>query len=87
MSDYETEYNNRARVPEHVEIIPAWTRDAASYRAEASCELGVSYGPAPRQYYDLFRPQTMMPMRWRCSCMAATGRRWTRPPSATWRRD
>lgn len=59
MSDYETEYNNRARVPEHALIIPGWARDAAAYRAEASCELGVSYGPAPRQYYDLFRPQTM----------------------------
>jgi len=59
MADYETEYNNRARVPEHVAIIPRWARDAAAYRAEASCELGVSYGPSPRQYYDLFRPQTM----------------------------
>jgi arylformamidase len=59
MSDYETEYNNRARVPEHPGIIAGWTRDAAAYRAEASCELGVSYGPAPRQFYDLFRPQAM----------------------------
>lgn len=59
MADYETEYNNRARVPEHVDIIPGWARDAAAYRSVASCELGVSYGPSPRQYYDLFRPQTM----------------------------
>lgn len=59
MPDYESEYNNRARVPEHGAIIAGWARDAAAYRAEASCELGVSYGPTPRQYYDLFRPAEM----------------------------
>ncbi len=59
MPDYESEYNNRARVPEYVEIIPGWARDAEAYRAVASCELGVPYGPTPRQHYDLFRPQEM----------------------------
>jgi arylformamidase len=57
--DYESEYNNRARVPEHPEIIAGWARDASAYRQTASCELGVSYGPSSRQQYDLFRPQTM----------------------------
>jgi arylformamidase len=59
MPDYESEYDNRARVPEHPAIIAGWASAAAAYRAEASCELGVSYGPAPRQHYDLFRPQEM----------------------------
>ena len=59
MADYETEYNNRARVPEHPAIIAGWARDAAAYREAASCELGVSYGPSARQYYDLFRPTDM----------------------------
>ena len=27
--DYETEYNNRARVPEHPEIFARWQREAA----------------------------------------------------------
>ena len=31
--DYEVEYNNRARVPEHPEIFARWTRDGAAYRA------------------------------------------------------
>lgn len=57
--DYETEYNNRARVPEHPEIIAGWARDAAAYRAEAFCELGVSYGEGARQRYDLFKPETV----------------------------
>jgi len=59
--DYEAEYNNRARVPEHQEIFARWTRDAELFRAEAlkngRAELGLSYGDTPRQYLDLFRPQ------------------------------
>jgi arylformamidase len=59
--DYETEYNNRARVPEHPEIFARWTRDAELFRAEAlksgRAELGLGYGDTPRQYFDLFLPQ------------------------------
>lgn len=57
MSDYETQYNNRARVPEHPGIIAGWARDAAAYREQAVCELGISYGEGERQRYDLFKPQ------------------------------
>ena len=28
--DYEAEYNNRARVPEHPEIFARWEKDAAA---------------------------------------------------------
>ena len=56
--DYEVEYNNRARVPEHEEIFARWTRDAELYRAETlkagRAELGLSYGDTPRQALDLF---------------------------------
>jgi arylformamidase len=58
--DYEAEYNNRARVPEHPEIFARWTRDAELFRAETlkngRAELGLSYGDTPRQYFDLFLP-------------------------------
>ncbi len=58
--DYEAEYNNRARVPEHPEIFTRWTRDAELFRAKAlksgRAELGLSYGDTPRQYFDLFLP-------------------------------
>jgi arylformamidase len=58
--DYEIEYNNRARVPEHVDIFARWTRDAAAYRermkAEENAELGLAYGPSARQKVDLFFP-------------------------------
>jgi arylformamidase len=60
--DYEVEYNNRARVPEHVDIFARWQREAADYRAKASaeegCALGMSYGKSPRQIVDLFFPES-----------------------------
>ena len=56
--DYEAEYNNRARVPEHPEIFAHWAREAEDYRAEAMkerrAELGLSYGSSLRQFIDLF---------------------------------
>jgi len=59
--DYEAEYNNRARVPEHAEIFARWIRDAELYRAETlkdgRAELGLAYGETPRQYLDLFHAQ------------------------------
>ena len=59
--DYEVEYNNRARVPEHPQIFDRWQRDAAAYRdqakAEGCAELGIRFGATPRQIIDLFLPK------------------------------
>ncbi len=53
--DYEKEYDNRARVPEHQQIFDRWSAENAAYRAAASgAELGLSYGPSPRQTVDIF---------------------------------
>jgi arylformamidase len=58
--DYEAEYNNRARVPEHEEIFARWTHEGELYRADmlkrGRAELGLSYGDTPRQSFDLFLP-------------------------------
>jgi len=55
--DYEAEYNNRARVPEHPEIFARWSRDAARFRAaHRNAELGLRYGGSERQIVDLFWP-------------------------------
>ena len=58
--DYEAEYNNRARVPEHAEIFARWMHEAENYRADrlkaGRAELGLSYGDTPRQFVDLFLP-------------------------------
>jgi arylformamidase len=55
--DYESEYNARARVPEHPEIFARWADEAARYRGEASCALGLAYGDTPRQAMDIFLPE------------------------------
>ena len=61
MIDYEVEYNNRARVPEHAEIFARWNAEAAAYRermkTEENAELGLAYGTSPRQTVDLFFPE------------------------------
>lgn len=57
--DYEVEYNNRARVPEHPAILARWQRDAAAFRmAHKYSELGLAYGKSERQKIDLFWPGT-----------------------------
>jgi arylformamidase len=53
--DLEAEYNNRARVPEHPDIIAGWQRDAAAFRAAAGGELDLAYGDHARQRLDVFR--------------------------------
>ena len=53
--DYEVEYDNRGRVPEHPEIFTRWERETAAYRQAApGAELGIAYGASPRQTIDLF---------------------------------
>jgi arylformamidase len=52
--DYEAEYNNRRRVPEHPEINARWQAASAAYRQVACADLDQSYGPAERHRYDLY---------------------------------
>ena len=51
--DYEAEYNNRARVKEHPEILARLADDAAAYRAQATAqgraELGAGRFEAARR--------------------------------------
>jgi arylformamidase len=52
--DYEAEYNNRRRVPEHADINARWQTASAAYRASARADLDQAYGPGERHRYDLF---------------------------------
>lgn len=53
--DYEKEYDNRARVPEHPQIFARWEAEATAYRAACpDANLGISYGPSKRQTIDIF---------------------------------
>jgi len=49
----EKEYDNRGRVPEHPEIFVRWHRDAEAYRQTPGAQIGLSYGPSPRQTIDI----------------------------------
>jgi arylformamidase len=53
--DYEAEYNNRARVPEHPALIAGWAREAQAYRAFQRHALHtISYGSGARNTIDVF---------------------------------
>ena len=53
--DFEAEYNNRARVPEHPAILAQLDLDAAAFRAQSpKAEIGLKYGPSERQVIDMF---------------------------------
>lgn len=54
--NFEEEYNNRARVPEHPAVIAGWMRDAAAFRAAHPPEV-LSYGTGAREAMDVFLPR------------------------------
>jgi arylformamidase len=51
--DYEVEYNNRARIPEHPAHFAGWARDAATYR-ERHVPRVIAYGASARNKIDFF---------------------------------
>lgn len=51
---FESQYNNRARVPEAAQILARWAEASALVRAQARCQLEVPYGEGPRQRLDVF---------------------------------
>jgi arylformamidase len=52
-TDYEVEYNNRARVPENPALMAGWARDAAGFR-ESHPPRAIAYGSGARQVIDFF---------------------------------
>jgi arylformamidase len=51
--DYEVEYNNRARVPEHPSLIAGWACDAKVWREREGFQT-IAYGPGARHTIDIF---------------------------------
>jgi arylformamidase len=51
--DYEVEYNNRARIPEHPLLFAGWAREAAAYRERHPPRV-IPYGPGARNRIDFF---------------------------------
>ncbi len=62
--DYEAEYDNRARVPEHPQIFARWAADSQAYRASLpeSRQARISYGSTPREIIDLFDVRPDVPL-------------------------
>ena len=62
--NYEAEYDNRARVPEHPQIFARWATDSETYRARlpASRHSRMSYGPTAREVIDLFDARPGAPL-------------------------
>jgi arylformamidase len=55
--DLEAEYNNRARVADHLQIQMRWISASVAARAAMTGELDQPYGSGERQRYDLFRAE------------------------------
>jgi arylformamidase len=62
--NYEAEYDNRARVPEHPRIFARWPKDSEAYRAKypAARQARISYGTTPRETIDLFLAASDAPL-------------------------
>lgn len=57
--DLEKEYNNRARVPEWLDIFHDWQARSARLRGSvAAADLGIPYGSTQRQFLDILWPDT-----------------------------
>ncbi|MBI1889540.1 MAG: alpha/beta hydrolase [Burkholderiales bacterium] len=56
--DYEHEYNARAMVPEHPEILVRWAEDSRHARRSNRCLLDLSYGHSADERLDFFPSKT-----------------------------
>ncbi|MGZ5267046.1 MAG: alpha/beta hydrolase, partial [Caldimonas sp.] len=54
---FDAQYNNRARIPEHPEILRQWSERSAEARASLACVLDLAYGHAPSERLDIFVPE------------------------------
>ena len=50
----DVQYNNRARVPEHPEILARWERASEFARANSARRIDVAYGATPAETLDVF---------------------------------
>ncbi len=53
---FDAQYNNRARIPEHLEILREWADRSAAARAALPGTLDIAYGSDPGERLDVFTP-------------------------------
>ncbi len=54
---FDAQYNNRARIPEHLEILHQWSERSAEARAALPCALDLAYGDDASERLDVFLPR------------------------------
>ncbi len=54
---WDSQYNNRAAVPDHPQILARWAEASERVRRTVRCYLDVPYGPHAMEKLDLFQPQ------------------------------
>jgi arylformamidase len=55
---FDAQYNNRARIAEHLDILRQWDERSHHARASLAGNLDVAYGSAASERLDVFAPQT-----------------------------
>ena len=55
---FDAQYNNRARIPEHLQILREWADRSAAARAALPAALDVAYGSHPGERLDVFPAPT-----------------------------
>ena len=50
----DTQYNNRARIADHLKILERWARASALAREKSSMRVDVRYGDGPNETLDVF---------------------------------
>ena len=55
-AELDAQYDNRARVPEHVEIHAAYQAEGDAVLADFETRLDVSYGPSDEETLDIYLP-------------------------------
>ena len=50
----ESQYNNRARVPDHAQILARWAQASALVRERSAVHLDVAFGDGPGELLDVF---------------------------------
>jgi arylformamidase len=53
-AELERQYDNRARVPAHPQILASWAERSEQVRRSIQCELDVPYGTSPSETLDIF---------------------------------
>ncbi len=51
---FDAQYDNRARIPEHLEILAQWTERSERTRTALACKLDLAYGSDPTERLDIF---------------------------------